>query len=349
VEGADGVGVAASWGPDNERSWITGPAADHHGGMTADDEATAGATGTPVSGPAGGGTGGRREPLRPDLLRERLLAPAGPVDRLEVVQRVGSTNTDLADALRADPAAWGDVAVLVTEHQVDGRGRSGRAWQTPPAAALTFSIALRPPGGPETVGWLPLLAGLAVVRAVRTVSGIPVTLKWPNDLMVDVPGAVDLADWGTERKVGGILAELVPAAGGSTVVVGIGINVSQEADELPVPSALSLAGAGSPVGPDALDRDALLIAVVEGLTDVVDRWRGAGGDVAAAGLVDEVAAVCTTLGRPVRVELPGDSERTGTAVGLGADGSLQVRDPAGEVHSVRAGDVRHVRTAGPGR
>jgi BirA family biotin operon repressor/biotin-[acetyl-CoA-carboxylase] ligase len=297
---------------------------------------------------------GTRRPLRPDLLRSRLVAPAGPVDRLEVVDRAGSTNTDLAAALRADPAAWGDVGVLVTEHQVDGRGRSGRAWQTPPAAALTFSVALRPPGGPQTVGWLPLLAGLAVARAVRAVSGVPVALKWPNDLMVDVRGAVELEGWGTERKVGGILAELVPGVDATTVVVGIGLNVSQSAQELPVPSALSLAGAGAGAGAPhhPLDRDALLIAVVEALTGLVDRWRRAGGDVAAAGLVDEVAAVCTTLGRPVRVELPGDRELAGTAEGLGPDGALLVRDADDEVHAVRAGDVRHVRregTSGSGR
>jgi BirA family biotin operon repressor/biotin-[acetyl-CoA-carboxylase] ligase len=293
------------------------------------------------------------------------LVVSGPVERLQVVDRAGSTNTDLAAALRADPAAWGDVGVLVTEHQVQGRGRSGRAWETPPAAALTFSIALRPPAGPEAVGWLPLLAGLAVVRAIRTVSEVPVALKWPNDLMVDVPGAVDLEGWGTERKVGGILAELVPTPAGTVVVVGIGLNVSQTAEELPVPSALSLllAGAraaagegaaggddaGASSGPDPLDRDALLVAVVEHLTTLVERWRRAGGDVVAAGLVGEVAAVCTTLGRSVRVELPGDRELTGTAVGLGTDGSLLVRDASDEVHPVRAGDVRHVRAGGSGR
>jgi BirA family transcriptional regulator, biotin operon repressor / biotin---[acetyl-CoA-carboxylase] ligase len=343
------------------------------------DGSESGGPGNGAESRPGSGPGGSRRPLRPDLLHERLVV-SGPVDRLQVVDRAGSTNTDLAAALRADPAAWGDVGVLVTEHQVEGRGRSGRAWQTPPAAALTFSIALRPPAGPEAVGWLPLLAGLAVVRAIRTVSEVPVALKWPNDLMVDVPGAVDLDGWGTERKVGGILAELVPTPGGTVVVVGIGVNVSQTADELPVPSALSLAGAraaapaatapaatapaatgtagggaaggddaGALRGPDPLDRDALLVAGVEQLTTLVEQWQRAGGDVGAAGLVGEVAAVCTTLGRSVRAELPGDRELVGTAVGLGTDGSLLVRDAADEVHAVRAGDVRHVRAGGSER
>jgi BirA family biotin operon repressor/biotin-[acetyl-CoA-carboxylase] ligase len=286
-----------------------------------------------------------RKPLQPGLLHERLVA-SGPVHRLVVVERAGSTNTDLADALRADPAEWGDVGVLVTEHQVGGRGRSGRSWETPPAAALTFSIALRPPAPAETVGWLPLLAGLAVTRAVRALSDVPATVKWPNDLMVDVPGAEDLEGWGTERKVGGILAELVPSGDGPRVVVGIGLNVSQSAQELPVPSAVSLAGAGASGRPEALDRDDLLVAIVRELVGLVARWREAGGDVRAEGLADDVAAVCTTLGRTVRVELPGGTELRGAAVGLGADGALLVRDEAGEVRPVRAGDVRHVRGGG---
>ncbi|GAA2727103.1 biotin--[acetyl-CoA-carboxylase] ligase [Cellulomonas aerilata] len=285
-----------------------------------------------------------REPLRPDALRERLVTPAGPVHRLEVVERTGSTNTDLADALRADPAAWGDVGVLVTEHQVDGRGRSGRSWQTPAAAALTFSIALRPPAPAQSVGWLPLLAGLAVVRAVRPLTDVPVSLKWPNDLLVDAPGAAELDGWGTHRKVGGILAELVPATASPVVVVGIGLNVSQTAAELPVPSALSLAGAGASGA--ALDRGGLLVAIVGELAGLVERWQRSGGDVRAAGLADDVAAVCTTLGLPVRVELPGDQELRGTAVELAPDGALLVRDEQGQVHPVRAGDVRHVRTGG---
>lgn len=290
-----------------------------------------------------------RRPLRPDVLRSRLQ---GAVDRLEVVARAGSTSTDLAEALRGDPTGWGDVGVLATEHQVDGRGRSGRTWQTPPAAALTFSVALRPPGPAEAVGWLPLLAGLAAVRGVREASGVPVTLKWPNDLLVDVPGAADLPGWGTERKVGGILAELVPTGDGPWVVIGIGLNVSQTPDDLPVPTAQSLAGAiGVAPGAEAaprpvLDREELLVAVLTHLTALVGSWRAAGGDVAAAGLGDDVAAACTTLGRPVRVELPGGTALHGTAVGLAPDGALLVRDDAGDVVPVRAGDVRHLRSGG---
>ena len=69
-------------------------------------------------------------PLRVAELRDLLLAPAGPLTRVEVVDVTGSTNTDLADALRADPTSWPDASVLVAEHQIGGprprRARRGR-------------------------------------------------------------------------------------------------------------------------------------------------------------------------------------------------------------------------------
>ncbi|WP_298459428.1 biotin--[acetyl-CoA-carboxylase] ligase [uncultured Cellulomonas sp.] len=282
-----------------------------------------------------------RRPLRVDVLRRRLLVPTGPVDRLEVTDRTGSTNTDLADAVRAGGEGWDGVTVLVTEHQVDGRGRSGRAWQTPAAAALTFSVALRPTAPTATWGWLPLLVGLAAVTALRSTSGVPATLKWPNDLMVDVPGAPDLDGWGTQRKLGGILVELARGAAGPVAVAGVGINVSQTAAELPVPTARSLRGAGA----RDLDREALLVTLLESLGAVCRRWQDAAGDAGRAGLAEEVAAACSTLGRPVRVELPGGGVLAGTATGLGQDGALLLRDAGGATHAVRAGDVRHVREA----
>jgi BirA family biotin operon repressor/biotin-[acetyl-CoA-carboxylase] ligase len=293
----------------------------------------------------------RRPPLREDVLRERLLAPAGPLTHLRLVDRAGSTNTDLAAAVRDDPTLGAGVALLVTEHQVDGRGRSGRSWQTPPAAALTFSLALRPAAPADTWGWLPLLVGVGVVRALRTVTGLTgaagaagaaVSVKWPNDLVVDVPGAPEIEGWGTERKLGGILVELVTAPSGPVAVVGVGLNVSQRADELPVPTAQSLTG----VGARDVDREDLLVEAVTAVTGLVDRWDAAGGDAHAAGLADEVAAACTTLGRTVRVELPGDARVEGAATGLAPDGALLVRGTQGQVRAVRAGDVRHLRSAG---
>lgn len=286
--------------------------------------------GTARSAPAAGGA----PPFDADRLRGLLVAPAGPLVRLEVVDEVGSTNTALATALRAEPESWPSRSLLVAERQTAGRGRLGRTWVTPPGTSLTGTFAVR---APEAAGWLPLLAGLGVVTALRATAGVPAHLKWPNDVVVDQPGGHAVEGWGTWRKVGGILAEVV----GPAVLVGIGINVSQRKDELAVPSATSLTLAGA----RHADRESVLVAVVTALADVADRFVAAGGDAAAAGLADEVAAACVTLGRDVHAELPGGRVVDGRAERLDETGALVVRDAAGE-HTVLAGDVLLVR-AGP--
>ncbi|WP_028050985.1 biotin--[acetyl-CoA-carboxylase] ligase [Cellulomonas sp. URHD0024] len=283
-----------------------------------------------------------RPALRADELKSLLLAPNGPLARVEIVDVTESTNSDVAADLRADPASWPDGSVLIAEHQAAGRGRAGRTWETPGGTSLTCSFAVRPVVPASTLGWLSLLAGLGAVNALRATAGVPAVLKWPNDLLV--PAETEIDGWGPVRKVGGILAEVVPMSDGgpAAVVIGIGINVSQGVDELPVPSATSLALAGA----QHVDREGLLVSLVDALIAVTRRWRDAGGHTVWSGLSDEIALVCGTLGDTVRVELPGGSEVTGVAVRLSEEGGLVVRDASGFEHLVLAGDVHHVRGAG---
>lgn len=299
-----------------------------------------------------------RPPLDVAALRRDLLAPAGPLARLEVVETSPSTNTDLARLARTEAADWPAPALLAAEHQVAGRGRAGREWRTPPRAALTASLLLRPRLPAMALGWLPLAAGIAVARTVRGAApdhrpddGGPARLKWPNDVLL--PAGAPVAGFGAFRKVAGVLAEVVPGVpgserpqrrqpgtyGGATgVVVGVGLNVDQDADELPVPTATSLALAGA-----ATDRTALLATLVRELVGVVGRLEEAGGDATAAGLDAEYAALSATLGARVRAELAGDAGvLEGTARRVAADGGLVVTTGAGE-RTVTAGDVHHLR------
>lgn len=286
-----------------------------------------------------------RAPLRADEVRAALLAPAGPLRRFEVLPVAGSTSTEALARLAADPA-WADGGLLTAEHQDAGRGRGGHTWTTPPRAAVTLSLVLRP-GVPRSAwGWLPLLTGLGVVRAVSAVSGLPAALKWPNDVLLPAADGADLPGWVTDRKAAGILAEVAPS--GDAVVLGIGVNVGQTAAELPVPSATSLraAGAAGASGEAGADRTAVLVAVVREVLAVLGRWRAHGGDVTAAGLDADVAAVCRTLGSVVRATLPDGAETRGTAVRIDADGALVLRGADGAERRLLAGDVRHVRPAG---
>ncbi|MFC1404318.1 MULTISPECIES: biotin--[acetyl-CoA-carboxylase] ligase [Streptacidiphilus] len=266
-----------------------------------------------------------RPPLRGAALERAVLRPGGLWTSLRVVPQTGSTNSDLA-AEAARGAAAG--AVLVAEEQTAGRGRLERRWSAPARSGIFLSMLLRPDGVPKPRwGWLPLLVGVSAASALSQVAGVEVRLKWPNDLLVDVGGE--------ERKLGGILAELA----GDAVVVGIGLNVSLREEELPVPAAGSLALAGAAV----TDRETLLRALLRTFDELYADWAGAAGDPEASGLRAAYAAQCATLGRSVRVELPGGRELLGEAVAVDGDGRLVVRDGAGEERAVGAGDVLHVR------
>jgi BirA family biotin operon repressor/biotin-[acetyl-CoA-carboxylase] ligase len=272
------------------------------------------------------------------LYRDKLTVPG--FARVEVVETSASTNAELVAAVRSDPAGWPAPSALVAEHQTAGRGRAGRSWETPARAGLTVSVLLRPQVPAEALGWLPLLAGLAVVRAVSD-GGVTAAVKWPNDVLL--PAVDTIAGLGLYRKVAGILAEVVPGAPGledPAVVLGIGLNVSQSAEELPVPTATSLALAGYP-RPDRTD---LLVRLLGEVHAVVRRWETTGGDAAAAGLLDEYTAVSATLGTRVRAELAGGAGTlAGEAVGLDRSGALVVRTESGEERTVTAGDVWHLR------
>lgn len=269
-----------------------------------------------------------RPPLNAAALRRALLREGALWTSLDVVPATGSTNTDLA--ARADELPEG--AVLVAEEQSSGRGRLDRRWSAPARSGLFFSVLLKPGAGVpvERWGWLPLLTGVAVATGLSRAAGVDTALKWPNDLLVTVGGE--------ERKAGGILAERAGTAGAG-VVVGVGINVTLRADELPVPGAGSLALAGAA----ATDRDPLLRAVLRSLDQWYTDWRDAGGDPAASGLQETYAAGCATLGRKVRAELPGDRSITGEAVAVDGDGRLVLATGDGVQEPVGAGDIVHVR------
>lgn len=197
-----------------------------------------------------------------------------------------------------------------------------------------MSVVLRPQAiSPAALGWAPLVAGLATVRALRDL-GVGAYLKWPNDVIVEA-GAKDIPGWGRWRKVVGILCEVVPGregSAGSAVVAGIGINVSQSAAELPVPHAASLATLGA----TDLDRVRLMRSLAAHLRDAVAAWEGESEDYSIRPAVERV---CASIGWDLAVDMPDGAPVTGRAVGLSATGALLV-DTGAEVREVVAGDVR---------
>jgi BirA family biotin operon repressor/biotin-[acetyl-CoA-carboxylase] ligase len=192
---------------------------------------------------------------------------------------------------------------------------------TPRGAALTFTAVVDPSLEDQWWPLLPLATGLSGARPTAAVH------KWPNDLRIG------------GQKVCGILVERVHTSTGPLALIGVGINVSQAQDELPVENATSLLLADRPT-----DRTELLGQVLGGI-------RSHLGTLAASphGLMTSYRSLCSTLGQQVRVELPNGQSLVGRATDLDAHGRLMV-DTGIEtgVVPVAAGDVVHVRPAQDG-
>lgn len=245
---------------------------------------------------------------------------------VEILPETPSTNAVVAERARAG-APHG--LVVVTEHQTAGRGRLDRIWETPARSALTLSVLLRPDVPAARWPWLPLLAGLAVTSALRE-EGYDAGVKWPNDVLIESAAG--------ERKVCGILVERVETAAstdGPAAVVGIGLNTSLTADELPAAAATSLEiERGEPV-----DRTAVLVDVLRSLFGHYADWVGD-----PAGVRPSYRGLSVTLGRRVRAELPGGGTLEGTAIDIDETGRLLIDTGAG-VQAVGAGDVVHLRAS----
>jgi BirA family biotin operon repressor/biotin-[acetyl-CoA-carboxylase] ligase len=260
---------------------------------------------------------------RPPLDAALLVHEIGltPDLTLELLDESGSTNQVAADRARAGAP---DGLLVVADHQTAGRGRLDRSWETPAGAAITFSLVLRPTVPAASWPWLPLLTGYTVSKALASF-GYDSRVKWPNDVLID------------GRKVAGILVERIETETGPAAVVGVGINVLTQPEELPVPTATSLLIAHGDRTPT---REGVLLGVVAGLREGFDAWQ-AGGPEAAQRLAASYVANCATVGQDVRVDLPGGTALSGRAVDVDPDGRLVVETADG-MEKVGAGDVVHV-------
>ena len=188
--------------------------------------------------------------LAPDAVRPLLRGHFGHIYRYE--HRCASTQR----LLRGDDP---EGAIAVAEEQSEGRGRLGRSWHAPPATGVLVSIVLRPEMDPSRLPELSLVAGGAVAEAIAETTGLDPAIKFPNDVLLD------------GRKVAGILAE----ASDRRVLLGIGVNANQTAEQLPTdtqtdPTSLRLE-LGRPV-----DRAPLLAEILQQLERAYGRWVATG-------------------------------------------------------------------------
>ncbi|MDO5506621.1 MAG: bifunctional biotin--[acetyl-CoA-carboxylase] ligase/biotin operon repressor BirA [Pseudoxanthomonas suwonensis] len=259
--------------------------------------------------------------LDADAIRAALPAAVqAQLASLDVAWSLDSTNAEL---LRRPVPASGH-AVLLAERQSGGRGRRGRQWISPLAANLYLSVSRRFDGGLARLGGLSLVAGVACAEALQA-AGIPgITLKWPNDVLLD------------GRKLGGLLVEGGGEHGGPVrAVIGIGLNVC-----MPVTQRARIdCDIGQPWAdlsglPQAPDRNRLAAAVLARLLPDLARFDREG----LMPFLPRFAALDALQGRPITL-LAGDGRRRhGRAVGLADDGALLV-EVDGRVQPVHAGEV----------
>jgi BirA family biotin operon repressor/biotin-[acetyl-CoA-carboxylase] ligase len=240
----------------------------------------------------------------------------------EYFDEIGSTNDA---ALRAAERGVAEGHVFIAGAQTAGRGRLGRTWHSPPEAGLYVSTIIR---RSALAPWITLAGGVAVAQGIRESTGLPVQLKWPNDVV-----AVTGTAFQSRRKLAGILAEASSGADAiQYIVLGFGINLRQSA--LP-PELEGRAGSlegelGRPV-----DGGVVLAAALAALHRVTEKVTASG----PAALLAEWRRLSPSA-EGGRVEWDASSgTRTGVTAGIDADGALRVMTPEG-LERIVSGEVR---------
>ncbi len=268
--------------------------------------------------------------LSPEILAA-LLPSKILKQSLFVFDQLPSTNT-FALELAKNPIRQGTV--ILADSQTAGRGRLQRSWFSPPGANIYGSLIFSFSSQLQTIGWIPLMAGMAIAQAIEDRAEIGITLKWPNDILID------------ERKVGGILCESFKKSPTETcVVIGFGINVNLS--ESAFPNDLELTATSLQIhSQHPLDRHLLIKSII---TTLEQGWEALISQGPQA-CHHTYSSRCSTLGKQVQVQFPDGSELEGMAQSIGEQGQLQMRPSPSDakeqsvrILDVHAGDIRHIR------
>lgn len=236
---------------------------------------------------------------------------------------IGSTNTIAAELAEKDKV---EGAVVIADRQERGRGRLGRCWVSPPGVNIYMSILLRPEIEPKDVTLITIMAAIGCTLALRRVTGINVTIKWPNDLMV------------SDKKMGGILTEVrIARKKVKYAITGIGINVNMDSDALPD----ALKGIATSVKIETgvpYSRTRIIVEIL----DEIDHWYRTLKEKRRKELLSEWQQLTSTLGRNVKITL-GKETLIGLAESIDDEGMLILRLPSGASRVIRDGDLAILR------
>ncbi len=245
---------------------------------------------------------------------------------VEYFDILDSTN-NYAKRLAAEGCA--DGMTIVAGQQTAGRGRMGRSWDSPENKGIYITVVLRPPMAPQEAQILTLAAAVAVAKGISAASGIHTGIKWPNDLVV------------RGRKVCGMLAEMSSEADRiNYIVLGIGINYSQAAEDFPEElrnRAISLRMASEEVKAGS-SKDISRLALIRSVLCELDKCYRFVLNGRYNEILDMWKEGSVTIGREVRFTIK-DVEYFGTAVGITKDGKLSVDCSDGIRRELLSGEV----------
>ncbi len=252
--------------------------------------------------------------------------PGERMDRITVLPVVDSTNTYCKDLARKGAPSG---TVVISDCQTGGKGRRGRSFLSPSGVGLYFSYLMRPDSGIERISEITCWTAVAVCEAIRDCYGLDSEIKWVNDILMN------------RMKICGILTEASFEAESGTVdslVIGIGINVNEKRSDFPeglesIASSISIENGGK-----TFMRSELAAALIKRLDALASSWPGSHDDY-----LDSYRSHCITTGNRIAAytTVAGESEaRTGEAVSIGSDFSLEVRfDGCDEITSLKSGEV----------
>ncbi|MFN3396673.1 MAG: biotin--[acetyl-CoA-carboxylase] ligase [Thermodesulfovibrionales bacterium] len=246
---------------------------------------------------------------------------------------VDSTNTYLDNLAKK---GYPHGTVVVADTQTAGRGRFRRQWFSPPGRNIYMSILVRPERTKRELSdfsVLPMLAGIACAKAIRSVTGLSVGLKWPNDILLE------------EKKLGGILVESRiehPSTASSNTgltasfIIGIGINVNMKREDLPEDIKDIAISLFMVTGREFL-REVLIEGIIREFFRLYEEFIAQGKGY----IISEWQSMSSTIGRRVRCLLPDGREVKGNAIAVYENGYLLVERDGGVIEIIKAGDVFH--------
>jgi BirA family biotin operon repressor/biotin-[acetyl-CoA-carboxylase] ligase len=219
-----------------------------------------------------------------------------------------------------------DGTVIIADAQKGGKGRLGRKWLSPQGKNLYMSIILRPTIQPKDAAILTLMSAVACASAIKQLSSVPVSIKWPNDIMV------------SDRKLGGILTEIKADMDRIFhAVIGIGININFEAEDMP-DEIKAIATSIKNESGSAQSRTLIAIEIIKEL----DRWYSMLPNIGKKPIIEEWLKLSSTIGRIVKVNV-GNNVFTGIAGSIDEEGMLMLKLPDNTVKKISAGDVTILR------